>query len=95
MSLRSAVAAGFAGVIFSACSNRSEPPAPTPLSSGMDVRGMDKSVRPGDAFYQYVNGGWLKATEIPADKSRYGLFTMLGDETRKRTVAIIQESANA
>src|SRR5215475_1642809 len=95
MSLRSALAAVFAGVIVSACSNRSEPPASTAPSSGIDVAGMDKSVHPGDAFYEFVNGGWLKVTEIPADKSRYGLFTMLGDETRKRTVAIIQESANA
>jgi predicted metalloendopeptidase len=95
MSLRSALAAAFAGVIFSACSNRSEPPASPAPSSGIDVAGMDKSVHPGDAFYEYVNGGWLNATVIPPDKSRYGVFTMLGDETRKRTVAIIQESANA
>src|SRR5215475_6424466 len=94
MSLRSAFAAAFASVIFSACSNRSEPPASTAPSIGIDIAGMDKSVNPGDAFYEYVNGGWLKATEIPADKSRYGIFTMLSDETRKRTVAIIQESAN-
>src|SRR5215471_15842018 len=94
MSLRCAFAAAFAGIIFSACSNRSEPPASTAPSIGIDIAGMDKSVNPGDAFYEYVNGGWLKATEIPADKSRYGIFTMLSDETRKRTVAIIQESAN-
>jgi putative endopeptidase len=95
MSVRSALAIAFAGVIFSACSSRPAPPAPAAPSSGIDVAGMDKSVNPGDAFFEYVNGGWLKATEIPADKSRYGVFTMLGDETRKRTVAIIQESANA
>src|SRR5215831_20387498 len=95
MSLRAALATAFAGVIFSACSDRPGQPVSTAPSSGIDVAGMDKSVNPGDAFFEYVNGGWLKATAIPADKSRYGLFTMLSDETRKRTVAIIQESATA
>jgi putative endopeptidase len=95
MSLRSALATAFASVILSACSSRPAPPAPAAPSSGIDVAGMDRSVNPGDVFFEYVNGGWLKATEIPADKSRYGVFTILGDDTRKRTVAIIQESANA
>jgi len=56
---------------------------------------MDKSVAPGDDFYAYANGGWIKATPIPADKSSYGIGTILTDETRKRTVALIQESADA
>jgi len=56
---------------------------------------MDKSVAPGDDFYAYANGGWIKSTPIPADKSSYGIGTILADETRKRTVALIQESADA
>jgi putative endopeptidase len=66
-----------------------------PLSSGIDVAGMDKSVTPGDDFNAYANGGWMKATPIPADKARYGIFTVLADETRKRLLALIQESAKA
>jgi predicted metalloendopeptidase len=59
----------------------------------VDVAAMDKSVAPGDDFYTYVNGAWLKATPIPPDKAAYGIGTMLSDETRKRTVALIQEAA--
>lgn len=80
----------------SACSS-TRPSAPAPAAeatSGIDLAGMDKSVAPGDDFNAYANGGWLKSTETPPDKAAYGLFSILADETRKRTVAIIQESAN-
>src|SRR3546814_3529397 len=40
---------------------------------GFDLTGMDKSVQPGDDFYAYANGTWAKNTEIPADKSNYGM----------------------
>ena len=56
---------------------------------------MDKSVAPGDDFYAYANGGWIKATPIPADKSEYGVATILVDQTRKQTVEIIQDPVNA
>ena len=62
--------------------------------ANVDVAGMDKSVAPGDDFNAYANGGWIKATPIPNDKARYGIFDMLADETRKRTVDLIQGSAN-
>src|ERR1700692_1998945 len=63
--------------------------------TGIDLAGMDKSVAPGDDFNAYTNGGWIKATPIPADKASYGAGAMLVDETRKRLLALIQESANA
>ena len=47
---------------------------------GIDVAAMDKSVAPGDDFYTYGNGAWLKATSIPPDKASYGIFTILSDE---------------
>jgi len=68
---------------------------PKPVPSGIDVAGMDKSVSPGDDFYEYVNGGWMKATPIPADKPSYGWFAILADETRKRTQDLIQEAGTA
>ena len=66
-----------------------------PLAAGIDVAGMDRSVAPGDDFNAYTNGGWIKATPIPADKASYGIFAVLADETRKRLLTLIQESANA
>jgi predicted metalloendopeptidase len=66
-----------------------------PLAAGIDLAGMDTSVAPGDDFNAYANGGWIKATPIPADKPSYGIGEILVDETRKRTLALIQEAAQA
>jgi putative endopeptidase len=60
---------------------------------GFDEKGMDKSVSPGASFHQYANGTWLKSTPIPADKSNYGVATVLADRSEERTRKII-ESAN-
>jgi len=71
------------------------PPAATALPPGLDRPGMDTAVAPGDDFYAYANGGWLKATPIPADKSSYGAGSILSDETRQQTVALIQDAGKA
>jgi putative endopeptidase len=63
--------------------------------SGIDAKGMDKSVAPGDDFNGYANGGWIKATPIPADKASYGIFTMLADKTRERLRSLFEEQAKA
>lgn len=60
---------------------------------GIALENMDKSVKPGDNFFKYVNGTWLKNTEIPADKSNYGMFTVLHDQSVKQVKAIIQDMA--
>ncbi|HHJ52757.1 MAG TPA: peptidase M13, partial [Caldithrix abyssi] len=65
------------------------------LKSGIDKSNFDLSVRPQDDFYRYVNGTWLKKTEIPADKSDYGAFTQLYDESRKALREIIEEAARS
>src|SRR5580698_3855064 len=65
------------------------------LRSGIDLAGMDKSVAPGDDFNAYTNGGWIKATPIPADKSSYGTAAIMVDQTREHLRALIEESAKA
>jgi predicted metalloendopeptidase len=69
--------------------------SPPPIPTGIDLAGMDTSVAPGEDFNAYANGGWIKATPIPADKARYGTFVILADETRKRNLALIDEAAKA
>ncbi|MEO5973299.1 MAG: M13 family metallopeptidase, partial [Sphingomicrobium sp.] len=63
-------------------------PAPAPKAKlgtfGFDATGMEPGVRPGDDFYQFANGAWAKRTQIPADKSNYGMFTVLGDISQER-----------
>jgi putative endopeptidase len=56
---------------------------------GFDLTGMDKTVQPGDDFYAYANGTWAKNTQIPADKSNYGMFTALNDLSQTRTREIL------
>ena len=92
MSLRSAIRLLLTNLLLAvpACNT---PPKPVP--SGIDLAGMDKSVNPGDDFYEYVNGGWMKATPIPSDKPSYGLFAIMADETRKRTQELIQEAGGS
>lgn len=64
-------------------------------SPGLDAAGMDPSVKPGDNFFSYANGTWLKQTEIPADRSSYGTGVMLVELTDRRVADLIQESAKA
>src|SRR5262245_8301236 len=83
--------------ILPACNTADQPnitPA-TASTAGIDKAGMDTSVAAGDDFYAYANGAWLKATEIPPDKSSYGPANILVDETRKQIAALIQESSNS
>jgi putative endopeptidase len=68
---------------------------PSSQEAGLDLAGMDKTVAPGDDFNAYSNGGWIKSTPIPADKSSYGIFAILTDETRKRTLSLIQDAAKS
>jgi len=66
----------------------------TPLTSGIDRSNMDQSVRPQDDFFSYVNGTWLRETEIPADQTSAGGFRDLREKARADVLAIIQDLAN-
>ena len=60
---------------------------------GINVSYMDKSVKPSDDFFKFVNGTWLKNTEIPADKTRWGSFDELRQNTDKDALAILKDAA--
>jgi putative endopeptidase len=62
---------------------------------GFDTSGMDKRVKPGDDFYVYANGEWAKRTEIPADRSNYGMFTKLDELSKERVKGLLEEAAKA
>lgn len=61
------------------------------LSSGIDLKNMDNSVRPQDDFFQYACGGWMKKNPLPAAYSRYGSFDVLGEDNNKRINGILTE----
>ena len=63
-------------------------------SFGIELANMDTSVDPGDNFFEYVNGTWLKETEIPSDRSNYSSFGVLRDEAEIKVREIIERAAS-
>src|SRR5262249_40833323 len=61
-------------------------------SHAVDLAGIDKTVAPGDDFFAYANGTWVKTTEIPPDRSAYGTTSMLDELTTERTKQLILEA---
>jgi putative endopeptidase len=67
------------------CKNNAE------KSITFDVAGMDTSVHPGDDFFRYANGGWMKQTKIPDDQSGWGSFYTLYEENLKKMHEILED----
>jgi putative endopeptidase len=63
------------------------------LTSGIDRANMDLRLRPQDDFYGYVNGGWLKATQIPPDKSEVSVFSRLDDAGQEALRTLVEDAA--
>ena len=63
------------------------------LSAGIALEYVEPAVRAQDDFFQHLNGKWLKTVEIPADKSSWGAFYKLHDDTQPQLRAIIEKSA--
>lgn len=62
---------------------------------GLDLAGMDRTVKPGDDLFRFANGHWLATTEIPEDRSGWGTGAMLVEQTGKRIAELIQEATRA
>ena len=86
-----------AAAFLAACGSETAPTeaaAPVePLKSGVELTGMDTSVRPQDDYYAYANGNWLKETEIPADQFGWGSYMTLRDDSLTDVKAIVDEVA--
>jgi predicted metalloendopeptidase len=63
------------------------------LAAGVATEYIDPAVRPQDDFYEYLNGKWMKTVEIPADKSSWGSFAKLRDDTLPQLRGIIEKAA--
>ena len=92
----------FAGIIAlnsctaknGAATNSATPIPPTETvketpEKGLDLSTMDKSVRPQDDFYNFVNGTWMKTAVIPSDKSTWGSFNKLAEDTDNNSMTIL------
>lgn len=60
----------------------------------IDPANIDKTVKPGDDFYHYANGNWIKNNEVPPSETRWGSFNILGEESSRRLKSLLEEAAN-
>jgi putative endopeptidase len=63
--------------------------------SGISLEALDRSTRPQDDLFRFVNGTWLDTTEIPDDRARFGTFDILREESTARVRDLIEEAAGA
>ena len=80
--------------LFSSC-NRNEKELQLPEGVGVNLSYIDTTLSPGEDFFKYVNGGWLKQTEIPGDQGTWGSFNELAENTRKDVLAVLQQAADS
>src|SRR6266498_2282845 len=80
---------GVATVLFVAFT----PPGNDNPKKYIDKANMDLSVKPGDNFYRYANGNWVKTHPVPASKTRWGSFDELREESSKRMRALLEDAA--
>jgi putative endopeptidase len=69
--------------------------AQAPRSLGVDTTNFDRSVRPQDDFFRFVNGGWLKRTPIPSDMPRWGTVDELREHSSESMRAILEDAARS
>jgi putative endopeptidase len=84
-------------VIFSSAVSLGAAAAPLDQNASTQdsMQGMDPSIRPGNDFYRYANGGWLKTAEISAGQSSYDMRAILTERTSQRVRKLIQDAAAA
>ena len=75
--------------------SRARAAEPVRKAPAVDVAGMDRAIAPGDDFYGYANGGWMKATVIPPDRAVYGSFTVIEEEVTRRTAELVQAAGKS
>ena len=78
---------------FVACNSSNEKNNTEQRTTFFDKAGMDSSIKPGDNFFLYANGGWIKANKIPEDQSGWGSFYTLYEENLKKLKGILEEAS--
>lgn len=66
-----------------------------PVAQNVYTKDMDRSIQPGDDFYRYASGGWLKAESIPAGQSSFDNRAILTERTGERVRSLMQDAATA
>ena len=66
---------------------------PKPMESKIDKTNLDTTLKPGDDFYEYANGGWMKKNPLTAEYARYGQFDALAEKNREQLKDLVLEQA--
>ncbi len=80
-------------VVLGSCQSNSNDSSSDARISFLDLSGMDTTISPGDDFFRYANGKWLKETDIPASETGWGSFYLLQDENTTKLHGILIEAA--
>ncbi|MEV8522026.1 M13 family metallopeptidase [Dyella marensis] len=83
-----------AAAIAAACATAHAAPAPA-SASGVDLAGIDHSVKPGDDFNGYASGNWAKTAQIPADRSSTGIFLKVFEKAEQRNAELIRDAGKS
>jgi len=95
---RRSIARSAAGIVIAIAAGLPLTPAraqSTGHALGFDTTNFDRSVRPQDDFFRFVNGSWLKRTDIPADASSWGAFSELRERSRDALHTILEEASRS
>jgi predicted metalloendopeptidase len=89
----SSLALPFAAVALASAASVASAQATRP--SGIDTSAFDRTVRPQDDLFRFVNGGWLKRTPIPDDAASWGAFNELDERSREAMRSILEEASRS
>ncbi len=84
------------GLVFFQISCKPDVPVESSeYASGLYLEYMDSTINPGDNFQMYVNGKWIDETEIPSDKSSFGIGMILRDQSQDNVKEIIEYASES
>src|SRR3954470_683363 len=66
---------------------------PSSSTNGIDITNLDKTVKPTDDFFQFVNGNWIKNNPIPSSESSWGSFLELREKNTQRLALLLKDAA--
>src|SRR5437763_869956 len=93
MHIKHSLFAGVALLALAACNNGTENTGGKEARKMLDPANLDTAVRPGDNFYLYANGSWLRNNPIPADQTRWGSFSELVENNNKALHELLDDAA--
>ncbi len=83
--------AAIALLLLGACENTKKVKEEKTMTKAIDLASMDKDLRPGDDFFRFVNGGWMKENPIPPEHSTYGAFIILYEQNQEDLKELVKE----